>query len=84
ELQSDSAIHKKSMEGFFVETYAAMEGPAKGGLRSNGGVGPPEPRNGGDEMKRSVELANKQNRRANKMPVLKTTVKKNQEPSRPL
>ncbi|HAM78290.1 MAG TPA: hypothetical protein DCP61_03790 [Treponema sp.] len=66
-----------------------MEGPAKGGLRSNGGVGPPEPRNGGDEKKRSVELANKQNRRASrttvlKSTVLKTTVKKNQEPSRPL
>ncbi len=43
----------------FFESYAAMEGPALAGCGtkwSNGGVGPPEPRNGGDEMKRSVEL----------------------------
>jgi hypothetical protein len=32
ELQSNSAIIKKSMEGFFYVSYAAMEGPAAGWL----------------------------------------------------
>ncbi len=50
---------KKSTDGFFQgRSYAAVEGPAAGGLpKGNGGVGPPEPRKGGGALALSAELA---------------------------
>ena len=50
--------NKVAVEGKSQASYAAMEGPAKGGLRKQwSGEGPAEPRNGGGAKACSVGLA---------------------------
>ncbi|HBB14103.1 MAG TPA: hypothetical protein DCZ76_07480 [Treponema sp.] len=51
---------RKIQEGFFVATYAAMEGRAA--FRRNGAIA--EPRNGGGAKAQAVELARHLNGRA--------------------